>query len=47
MLLGKDGSVMCIIGTHSHSVVVLQDVSVKWAAQLTHIPVQLSVAQFL
>ncbi|XP_031552881.1 protein PTHB1-like [Actinia tenebrosa] len=42
----KEGSVSMLVGTHTKSLLVYQDVTLSWAAQLPHIPVAVKVAKF-
>ena len=43
----SDGTTNCLVATHTKTLMVYQDVKLKWAAQLTHVPVQVKVANFL
>lgn len=40
----KEGTINTLIGNHSKMLNVYQDVTLKWAAQLPHIPVSVKVA---
>lgn len=35
-----------LVGTHTKSLLVYQDITLVWAAQLPHIPVAIKVATF-
>lgn len=40
----KEGTINTLIGNHSKMLNVYQDVTLKWATQLPHIPVSVEVA---
>ncbi|XP_053323992.1 protein PTHB1 [Spea bombifrons] len=42
----NDGTINSLVGNHNNMLLVYQDVTLKWAAQLPHIPVALRVASF-
>ncbi|NXU83570.1 PTHB1 protein, partial [Xiphorhynchus elegans] len=42
----QEGTINTLIGTHSKMLNVYQDVTLKWATQLPHIPVSVKVANF-
>ncbi|KAK2178858.1 hypothetical protein NP493_524g01017 [Ridgeia piscesae] len=41
----SEGSINCLVATHSSSLMVYSDMTLKWAAQLSNIPIQLKVAR--
>ena len=45
-LLVRDGSINTLIGTHTKTLLVHEDITVKWAAQLPYVPVQARIANF-
>jgi len=40
----KEGTINTLVGNHSKMLNVYQDVTLKWAAQLPHVPVSVKVA---
>lgn len=42
----QEGTINYMIGSHTSSLLIYQDVTLKWAAQLQHIPVDLKVGNF-
>ena len=46
MLVVVGESINCAIATHSNTLLIYNDVTLKWAAQLAHVPVQIRVANF-
>ncbi|EDO29498.1 predicted protein, partial [Nematostella vectensis] len=42
----KEGVINTLIATHTKSLLVYQDVTLTWAAQLPHVPVAIKVATF-
>ncbi|CAH1790036.1 unnamed protein product [Owenia fusiformis] len=41
-----EGTVNTLVGTHTNSLMVYQDITLKWAAQLQHTPVQIRLGNF-
>lgn len=42
----QEGQLNYIVGTHSKSLMILQDVMLKWSAKLDHVPVQICIGSF-
>ncbi|XP_074642219.1 protein PTHB1-like [Tubulanus polymorphus] len=42
----KQEKVLYMIGTHTNTIMIFEDIYLKWAAQIQHIPVQMKVATF-
>ncbi|MBN3305537.1 PTHB1 protein, partial [Amia calva] len=42
----SEGTVNSLVGNHNNMLLVYQDVTLKWAAQLSHVPVAVRVANF-
>ena len=42
----SDGHIHCMIGSHTQTLMILEDTTLKWAAQLDIVPVSLRVANF-
>lgn len=40
----KEGTINTLVGNHSNVLNIYQDVTLKWAAQLPHVPVSVKVA---
>ncbi|KAM9308245.1 protein PTHB1 [Gastrophryne carolinensis] len=43
---GYEGTINSLVGNHNKMLLVYQDVTLKWAAQLPHVPVAMKVANF-
>ena len=42
----KEGKTNTLISSHTNSLLIYEDVSLVWAAQLPHVPVALKIANF-
>ncbi|KAM5157169.1 protein PTHB1 [Mantella aurantiaca] len=42
----NEGTINSLVGNHNNMLLVYQDVTLKWAAQLSHVPVAVKVANF-
>lgn len=40
----KEGTINTLVGNHSKMLYVYQDITLKWATQLPHVPVSVKVA---
>lgn len=47
LCLVTDGSTNLLLGNHTNMLLVYQDVTLKWASQLSFIPVAVRVANYL
>ena len=46
MILVKEGTVNTLIGTHNKTLMVYNDITLTWAAQLSTVPVTARTATF-
>ena len=42
-----EDKIHCMVATHSNTLHVYSDVTLKWAAQLEKVPVQIAIANFM
>jgi len=44
--LGSNGNIRYLVATHTQSLLVYENMTLKWAAQMTSTPVQIKVGAF-
>ena len=44
--LVSENKINCIVGTHTNTLMIYEDITLKWAAQLTNIPVHVATGHF-